>query len=173
MSSISVRLEGDTENLLARLRFLGDVDRAGVMNAIAEGIRTSTVQRFRTEEGPDGRKWKPSVRALETGGKTLTGSAGSSSQTDTQSSLKTSIHAQADATGAAVGTNLVYAATHQFGDERTVRAKNGGYLRFQIGGRWVTKASVRIQIPARPFLGISEADEAEIRDILEEAFAEQ
>lgn len=162
MSSVSVRLEGETEAMFARLRRLGDVDIAGISNAVAEGLRTSAVERFRTEEGPDGRKWEPSVRALQTGGKTLTQTA----------ALKTSIHAQADASGAAVGTNLVYAATHQFGDERTVRAKNGGYLRFQIGGKWVTKASVRIRIPARPFLGISAADEAVIREILEEAYTE-
>lgn len=163
MSSISVRLDGETEGLLVRLRQMGDVDRAGIANAIAEGIRTSTVGRFRTETGPDGRRWNPSVRAQETGGRTLTQTA----------ALKTSIHAQADAHGAAVGTNLVYAATHQFGDERTVRAKNSGFLRFKVNGRWVTKASVRVNIPARPFLGISAEDEAEIKEILEEAFEER
>lgn len=162
MSSVSVRLEGDTEKLIARLKSMEDINKAGVMNAIAEGLRTSTVERFRSEESPEGTKWKPSIRATEKNGKTLTMSA----------ALKNSIHAQADASGAAVGTNLIYAATHQFGDERTIRAKNSKYLRFQIGGKWVSVPSVRVKIPARPFLGISQEDEDEIRAILEEVLGE-
>lgn len=175
MSSISIRLDGETEELLARLQSMENVDKAGVMNAIAEGLRTSTVERFSKQETPDGTKWEPSIRAsgggtawdrntksIRKGGKTLLLS----------SALRTSIKSEADSTGAAVGTNLVYAATHQFGDERTIRAKKGKYLRFQIGGRWVSVPSVRINIPARPFLGISKTDEEEIREILEEIFEE-
>ena len=162
MSSVSVRLEGDTEQLLERLKSMQNVDKAGVMNAIAEGLRTSAVERFRSEETPDGRKWETSIRARQKGGKTLTKTA----------ALKTSIKAQADESGLAVGTNLVYAATHQFGDDRTIRAKNSKYLHFQIGDRWVSVPSVRVSIPARPFLGISDEDSREIHDILEEIFEE-
>ena len=162
MSSISVRLDGEVDGLLARLKQMSDIDKAGVMNAIAEGLRTSTVERFSSEESPEGTKWKPSIRTTRQGGKTLTKSVG----------LKNSIKAQADGTGAAVGTNLVYAATHQFGDERTIRAKKGSYLRFQIGDRWVSIPSVRVNIPARPFLGISKDDEEEIKAILDEIFEE-
>lgn len=162
MSSVSVRLEGDTDQLLERLKSMQNVDKAGVMNAIAEGLRTSAVERFRSEESPDGHKWEPSIRAQQKGGKTLTKTT----------ALKTSIKSQADESGLAVGTNLVYAATHQYGDERTIRAKNSKYLRFQIGDRWVSVPSVRVNIPARPFLGISEQDNREIQDILEEIFEE-
>ena len=162
MSSVSVRVDGEVEELLARLEQMSGIDKAGVMNAIAEGLRTSTVERFGSEESPEGTKWRPSIRATKSGGKTLTKSA----------ALKTSIKSKADSTGAAVGTNLVYAATHQFGDERTIRAKNGRYLKFQIGEKWVSVPSVRVNIPARPFLGISEADKEEIKDILDEVFEE-
>lgn len=34
---------------------MSDIDKAGMMNAIAEGLRTSTLERFRTEESPDGK----------------------------------------------------------------------------------------------------------------------
>ena len=40
MSSISVRLEEDTDQLLERLKNIQNVDKAGIMNAIAEGLRT-------------------------------------------------------------------------------------------------------------------------------------
>lgn len=162
MSSVSVRIDGEVEELLARLNQMSEIDRAGVMNAIAEGIRTSTLERFCSEESPEGSKWKPSIRAERKGGKTLTKSAG----------LKNSIKAQADGSGAAVGTNLIYAATHQFGAERTIRAKKSRYLRFQIGDRWVSVPSVRVNIPARPFLGISQEDKEEIKEILDEVFEE-
>ncbi len=162
MSSISVRIDGDMDKLIARLNQMSGIDKAGIMNAIAEGIRTSTLERFRSEESPEGTKWKPSIRATRQGGKTLTKSAG----------LKNSIRAQADGSGAAVGTNMAYAATHQFGDERTIRAKKSRYLRFQIGDRWVSVPSVRVNIPARPFLGISKEDEEEIKAMLDEIFGE-
>lgn len=162
MSSISVRLEGDTDKLLAKLRSMGNVDKAGIMNAIAEGLRTSTVERFGKQESPDGTKWQPSMRVSQKGGKSLILS----------SALRTSIKAESDSNGAAVGTNLVYAATHQFGDERTIRAKKSKYLKFQIGDKWVNVPSVHVRIPARPFLGVSKEDEEEIREILEEVFKE-
>jgi phage virion morphogenesis protein len=162
MSSISVRLDGDTDKLLAKLHTMGNVDKAGIMNAIAEGLRTSTVERFSKQESPDGAKWQPSIRVSQKGGKSLILS----------SALRTSIKAESDSSGAAVGTNLVYAATHQFGDERTIRAKKSKYLKFQIGDKWVSVPSVHVRIPARPFLGVSKEDEEEIKEILEEVFKE-
>ena len=41
-------------------------------------------------------------------------------------------------------------------------------LRFQVGGKWVTKKQVRITIPARPFLGLSEDDMQEMKATVEE-----
>ena len=141
MSSITVEISSEMDELLARLDHMSGIDKAGVMNAIAEGLRTSTMQRFGSEESPEGTKWAPSIRATKQGRKTLTKTA----------DLKDSIRAQVDESGAAVGTNLVYAATHQFGDERTIRAKQRN-------------------IPARPFLGISKDDEEGIKTILDEVF---
>ena len=57
---------------------------------------------------------------------------------------------------------------HQFGaEDRTIRAKKGKYLRFQAGNGWVTVEKVTVNIPARPFLGISEEDQKEIREEFE------
>ena len=53
MSSVSVRLDDETDQLIQRLKDMSDIDKAGMMNAIAEGLRTSTLERFRTEESPD------------------------------------------------------------------------------------------------------------------------
>ena len=58
MSSVSIRLDGEVEQLLARLNQMAGIDKAGVMNAIAEGLRTSTLERFRSEESPEGTRWR-------------------------------------------------------------------------------------------------------------------
>lgn len=162
MSSIQVRLDGDTQELMRCLRSMENVDFKGVMNAVGEGLRTSTVERFERGEAPDGSAWSKSIRVRESGGKTLIRTAG----------LRNSINVKSNGTGVAVGTNDIRAATHQFGDTRTIRAKGSKKLTFQIGGKWRKAESVTIHIPARPFLGISDKDEQEIRDILEEAMAE-
>ena len=158
VSSIKATVTGDTEILLRRLASMRTVDTKGAMRAIAEGLRTSTVERFDKSVSPDGKKWKTSIRAGNAGGKTLLKTA----------NLRTSIRSEADRTGMAVGTNSIYAATHQFGDARIIKPKRKKVLKFQINGKWITKSMVKVRIPARPFLGISEDDEEEIREVLDD-----
>ena len=155
----SIRLEGDTRELLQKLRSFSEIDRCGINAALAEGVRESTLERFRQGKGPDGRKWKTSIRAAREGGRTLVQTA----------QLRNSIHVKSDASGFAVGTNVKHAATHQFGEPgRTIRAKTKKGLRFQAGGHWVTKKQVSVSIPARPFLGLSEEDMREIKTTVED-----
>ena len=154
----SIRLDGDTRAMLRRIRSFSEIDKQGINAALAEGARESTLERFKQSKGPDGRRWKTSIRAAQEGGKTLIQSA----------QLRKS-----DASGFAVGTNVKYAATHQFGEPgRTIRARKKKALRFQVGGKWVTKKQVRITIPARPFLGLSEDDMQEMKATVEEFIKE-
>ena len=162
MSSINLKVEGDVQRLMKRLGRIASVDKAGINNAIAEGLRTSTIERFQAEKSPEGKKWKQSIRAREEGGKTLIKSA----------ALRSSIRSEASAEGLAVGTNDIRAATHQFGDTRIIKAKRKKALRFRINGRWVSKKEVKVTIPARPFLGVSEEDEEEIKKLLGKALEE-
>ncbi len=150
----SIRVEVDQE-LLDRLRQLSDADIAAAMAAVGEAIRTSTLERFDTGKGPDGRPWKTSIRAQQDGGKTLVD----------QRALSTSIHVESSAKGVEVGTNLKYAAVHQFG--ATIRPKGDGLLKFKIGDQWISKREVKI--PARPYLGINEEDMQEIARTIEDA----
>jgi len=163
----SIRLDGDTRRLMKRLRQLADIDKKGINAAIAEAVRESTLERFRTQKDPDGKKWKQSIRAAQEGGVTLVETAG----------LKNSIKSKSDASGFAVGTNKIYAATHQLGAKNrriTIRAKTSKGLVFQVDGRWIRKkqVTVRINIPARPFLGLSDDDMQEIKGTLEDYFKE-
>lgn len=162
MSSIRIKVEGDNLKLMKRLRRMENVDLKGVNRALAEGLRTSTQERFRTEKDPEGKKWKTSIRAREEGGKTLTKTT----------KLKTSIRSTASAAGFAVGTNDIRAATLHYGAERTIRPRRGPVLRFQVDGKWISTKQVHIKIPARPFLGISEQDDREIKRTLEDVLEE-
>lgn len=160
----SIRLDTDTRRLMGRINRIADLDKKGLNAALGEALLESTIARFRTGKGPDERRWVASARASQDGGKTLVSTA----------RLKNSIRTKADETGFAVGTNVIYASTHQLGAKnRTIQAKRAAALQFQAGGHWVTKKKVRITIPARPFLGISEEDQAEIKRTLEDALAEE
>lgn len=157
---MEARLEGELAELREKLAALSRINRHALMKDIAQGLRSSTMDRFRSTKSPEGKPWEPSIRAQEGQGLTLTHTT----------RLKNSIKSEADATGAAVGTNTIYAATHQFGDEsRTIRAKKGKYLKFKVRGRWVNIEKVTVNIPARPYLGISDEDMEDIRDEVEHA----
>ena len=105
---------------------------------------SSTRERFRSQTGPDGQRWKPSLRAQLTGGKTLT----------KDGHLGDSITSTADQHAAEWGTNRIYAAIHQFGG--TIKPKSGKLLAFR---GHVAKS---VTIPARPYLGLSDADQNEL-----------
>lgn len=155
----NIRLEGDTRKLLGKIRSLAEIDKRGINAALGEAMRESTLERFKQSRAPDGRRWKTSIRAAAEGGKTLIQS----------SQLRNSINMRSDDTGFAVGTNAKHAATHQFGEPgRTIRARRAKVLRFQVGGRWISKKKVRVSIPARPFLGLSDDDMQELKAMVEE-----
>lgn len=163
MAGTSIRLDGDVSALLRRMRTYSELDKKNLNAALAETVRESTLERFRQSRAPSGKKWKTSIRAAATGGKTLIDTA----------QLRNSIKSYSDETGFAVGTNAKHAATHQFGEPgRTIRAKTRKGLRFQVGGHWVMKKQVKVKIPARPFLGISEGDMQEIKATVEDFIEE-
>ncbi|MEM7047074.1 MAG: phage virion morphogenesis protein [Pseudomonadota bacterium] len=140
-------------NTLPLERALAGVDQdmtdlTPLMDAVAADMELATMERFEDGKDPDGKTWKPSIRALWDGGQTLRDTGG----------LQDSITTHVTATTAEVGTNKIYAGTHQFG--ATIRGKSGGNLKFKIGKRWVTVPEVTI--PARPFLGFGQRDEAQV-----------
>ena len=87
---------------LARVRF------RPLLAAIGNELVTSVSRRFETGTAPDGSRWPESLRARLTGGQTLIKSG----------RLRDSIAEtgpQLTARSVEVGTNVVYAAIHQFG----------------------------------------------------------
>ncbi len=160
-----LRLEGDIRGLKKRIRQFSEMDKKRLNRVLSSVVRTSTLERFKRSRTPEGKRWQPSRRAQTEAGKTLIQSG----------ILKNSIRKASNDSGFAVGTNNIYAATHQFGDPGrriTIRAKTSRGLIFKIGDQWIRKkqVTIRVRIPARPFLGLSEDDMAEIKGTVEDFF---
>ncbi|MGX1259800.1 phage virion morphogenesis protein [Sinorhizobium fredii] len=158
-----------------------------MMSAMGAYLLTSTQRRFETETGPDGEKWKPlskrtANRIIRHGRR-----RGTTNILRLTTRLYQSLVMRSDETSAEVGTNVVYAAVHQFGGaiEQYARSQRlslkkirGGRARFVKHGtkgaelRNVTIGEHTINIPARPYLGVSQADIARLLEIGEEQLRE-
>jgi len=155
---VGVKLEGDWSKLENNLHRLVRLNFTALHKEIGEYLVSSTQERFDTGTAPDGTRWPPSLRARSEGGQTLR---------DTNI-LRNSIDYADRPDRVEVGTNDRRAPVHQFG--ATIRPKRAKHLRFKVAGRWARKKEV--EIPARPFLGISPDDEKEIEKIIRDALEE-
>jgi phage virion morphogenesis protein len=148
VSGARVELEFDNSQVLAAIRgALAELaDPRPMLLDIGEGLVNSTRDRFSAQRGPDGQAWQTlSPRYLETKspnpGKIL----------QRRGDLVRQIFPQVQGTTLLVGTDRVYGAVHQFG---ALKGKFGK-----------TKRGAPIpwgDIPARPFLGVSDDDANEI-----------
>lgn len=137
---------------------LVDDPQAQIYAPVAMALESSAKSRFDTGVGPDGETWKPSLRALTEGGKTLLD----------RGFLRDSIHSTTDPAGLEVGTAHVSARIHQFGGE--IVAKGGGRLAFTLSdGSFRTPQ--KVTMPARPFIGLSADDEGMVLRIVDRAIA--
>ena len=124
--------DSEIKNLIRRIA-VKQSDLTPVTREIAAKLLDIVEENFASGGRPP---WKPSKRAEKEGGKTLIVSA----------ILKNSISPKHDAKSAEVGTNIQYAAIHQFGGK---------------AGR-----GKKVTIPARPFLNLPEEEKDDLRDIL-------
>lgn len=156
MSGISAQISYDDSSVRSALMGLIALGQnpAPVMRDLAAYGEASTLERFHTETGPDGKPWKKSLRAMLTGGKTLT-QAGH---------LGDSITHDSGRDWAAWGTNMIYARIHQLGG--VIKPKvAGGRLRFRLAnGAFVSVA--QITMPARPYLGVNADDKVEMISLI-------
>lgn len=153
--SLSYRLSLEGDDLaLGLLDALRDrlADKTPLMAAIAGLFRIVTRQRFEDQTGPDGVRWKPSIRAQLTGGVTLTD----------RGLLRDSFIDRHTATTAEVGTNDPRARALHFG--ATIRPVNAEALVFQLpGGGW--RRVKEVTLPARPIVGLSADDRGDVEDL--------
>jgi len=164
------------KQLLGRLR--GD-DRDLMLAQMGEYLLRSTRERAAREEDPNGRKWRPLEPAY---------ARWKAKKRPGVPILKFDFHMlgdqlsyQVDGEGLLLGTNAPYGAIHQFGGTTHHAAhsrqlnfsinKKTGLSRFATRGRsnfeqWSSVDAYDVTLPARPWLGISAADEEELQAII-------
>lgn len=154
MVGVSVTLDIDDT-----LRTLSEAQAAlenpiEMWDEIGSAMVKATTGRFDAGVTPEGNPWLQSIRVKmgQGNGQTLVD----------KGQLVRSITREASESGVQIGTNVIYAAIHQFGG--TIRAKNAKGLRFSIPGVGFVNVQ-SVNIPARPFLGINAEDENEIGSI--------
>jgi phage virion morphogenesis protein len=120
-----------------RLQRLAGTDRRQLLGELGAVLESQTKRRITDEkEGPDGASWadwSEGYAAKRHSGQSLLESEG-----HLEGEITHNVTSDSEVE---VGTNLVYAATHQFGSD---------------DGR---------NIPARPYLGLSADNEAELLDV--------
>ena len=126
-----------------------------LMASVGEALVSGTIRRFNDEESPKGEKWEKSGRAIAEGGQTLSDTA----------HLRKSIDFAATPTKVMVGSNLLYARIHQLGG--TIKPKKGKALKFK-GKNGQDIFVSEVNMPARPYLGVSKADMDEVRETMAE-----
>ena len=137
----------------------GSPSSISALRQIGSYMVAATIRRFELEGGAGGR-WKPSRRAREEGGQTLTDTG----------RLRSSIASNVTGDGVEIGTNVAYAAIHQFGGRtppRTIRPRRKKALFFPGARHPVAKIEhPGSDIPARPFLDFDEQDRAAVGRIV-------
>lgn len=166
----------DDAGVLAALDRLADIpdDLRPLWQSIGEVLVSSTKERFRTETDPSGLPWAPLAPV------TLARKKGPGILKET-GQLAWSIVWQLAGGSLFVGTNRPYAVVHQLGaqilqyarsqrlyqhydakrDIYDRRMRRRAHSNFAI---WVTIPEHTVNVPARPFLGISTGDLAAIED---------
>ncbi len=152
---MEITVKINSEPLDATLEKLVDAcqNREPLMRNLSEQLHDCVMENFEQEGRPS---WKPITRE----GKILQDTG----------RLKSSISPEYDNDSAKVGTNVVYAAIHQHGGKTSphvIRPKHKKALAF--GGRVVKSVNhPGSDIPARPFLSVTDEDIADLQETIED-----
>ncbi len=175
----SISITASDDQLLRNLQDLADApDTTPLMYRMGEYFQDSTQQRFATQTDPQGQAWKPLSpgylkRKKQNASLILTLNA----------YLRRDIHYQVlESDTVAWGSNRVYAAIHQEGGTIDQAAQSrrqrfhlvDGKTRFagnrheNATERWVGRSAYQVEIPARPYLGVSASDNDEVLAIVQD-----
>jgi len=178
MLQIQISGAGQTLKVITGLTERLD-DLSPALKEIGEDMVESTKRRFATATAPDGTPWKPnspvtmaryasavfkSPSHYKKDGTLRAASAqklaGKKPLTGETRALQTTINYQVDGSAVRIGSPMIYAGVQQYG------AKTG---EFGMGAFKTRKGTFPIpwgDIPARPFLGFSDTDQAAILDTM-------
>ncbi|RWR28712.1 phage virion morphogenesis protein [Sinirhodobacter populi] len=178
MAGIIIHAELHDEEAQVALQAILDrmANRRPFFAAVGERMLASAQDRFRSQTAPDGTPWvslRPTtIRARTRKGQLPLTILRSNSKGKIGSSLAGSLNYIASEDDVQLGSPLPYAGIHQQGgtiqkpESTRYMAGRRFAKRGQEGGRDVTIKAHAITIPARPYLGLTGADE---EGILEDA----
>lgn len=185
MSGAGWRIEVQDEAVQAAFGrvIAAGLDLEPLFDRIGASLVVSTQHRFETETDPQGRKWKPLAKS------TLRRKKGDTRILRWRNRLYSSFTHNATADYLEVGSNVIYAGVHQGGAtiEHFARSQRATFVRSKSGRmrfaskrskaksrvvRPITIGAHAVAIPARPYLGIDDADRAMIVETTEAYIAE-
>jgi len=177
MSGVAISIEADGES--AVMQALGhlsafDQGKSELFGKIGNAVVSNIRNRWERGEGLEG-KWRLSGRVQREGGTTLRKT----------SRLLDSMTYNVLQSGVEIGTDVVYGPIHHFGGEIHYEARmRRTYFRQNqrtglVGNKFVRKArsnfmqesmgkAYKINMPRRPFLGLTESDEQEVLNLIVE-----
>lgn len=161
-----IRVEFDDSNVVAALDRViaagGDLEP--VLRSIGEELVESTIGRFGSEVAPDGSRWAPNSQATIERYLAKHSRGGRGSAVGRKKVLRDegfladdSISYLVTGNELLIGSDRIQAATMQIGANKGEFGRDSRNRPIPWGA-----------IPARPFLGLSDADEAAILDIVDE-----
>lgn len=152
MTGVTIQItDRGFDEILSKIDGIDQLDNDELLNSIGRILQESTHERIETTKtSPDGETWK----ANSAGTSTLYQSG----------KLFHSIDYTVSGSSVHLGSGLVYSAIHQFGG--TIKPKTANKLAFMIGNRLVF--ATKVEMPARPYLGLSADDKADILGAVED-----
>ena len=191
MAAEGIRIALDAAEVFAALKLTDAAadDKPELLSRIGAYLVTSTQRRFERETGPHGQPWQrlsPRTAERRIGSR----ERGYSNILRVSGRLRQSIVSQVVADEVHVGTNVKYAAIHQLGGEIEMQERQQTIYqhydkrtdtfdpKFRTKkrsnfARDVTVKAHTITMPARPYLGIDDADRAEVTEIVAEFYREK
>lgn len=182
MPGVGITIEADGESAvmqaLARLSNF-DQNKADLFGKIGNAVVSNIRSRWANGEGLEG-KWRLSGRVMRKGGTTLR---------DT-SRIMNSITYNVLQSGVEIGTDVEYGPIHHFGGDIHYEARmRRTYFRQNqrtglVGNKFVRKArsnfmqesmskAYKVNMPRRPFLGLTDSDEIEVLDLIVEHLTDE
>lgn len=153
-ASLTISNKGFDE-AISRIEGVENLDETELLDALGRFFQESTRQRIDvTKTSPDGVAWKANSQ-----GTSILRKSGD---------LSASIDYVTSSGQVEIGSALNYARIHQEGGE--IKPKSADRLVFQIGNQLVF--ATRVNIPARPYLGVSADDEREALQMVADTIAE-
>lgn len=152
---INVQVQG-LKKLERKLKAAADSMRSlkPYWQLVGQYVQHQTVkERFDKEQSPTGEKWKPHSEITKKM-RMKRHKSGNMKILQDNGELRRSIQYEAGDNYVKIGSVLKYARVHQFGCTINVTRKQRAYLHYR--GFHIKKST--INIPARPFLGINDAE---------------